>query len=92
MRQVYGCDCEGPVLPFEGGEPSDPAGKHVLHSVLAQCETILSDKPPTCPWRALEDPAVRDVIEAYRACATGMGAATIVLRQTNPPRYVWQCA
>ena len=50
---------------------------------------ITGDRPTTCPWMAFADPVVVDVLDAYRACANGMGVTPALLLPSDPPHHVW---
>jgi len=46
-------------------------------------------RPPTCPWKAFEDPVVRDTLELYRASRIGSDAHLASVRVLNPPHHLW---
>ena len=52
-------------------------------------EAVTGDSPVTCPWALLSDPLVREVIEAYHACA-GSEGVTPALLPGDPDNVVWQ--
>ena len=58
MRDVYGCDCDGITRqPVDAGRMADAA-----RGVLRTVEHVTGYQPPTCPWRAMSEPIVREVL------------------------------
>jgi len=54
---MYGCDCDGIARsPVDAGREGD-AVRHHLRTI----EHTAGYRPPTCPWRAMSEPIVREV-------------------------------
>jgi len=81
IRQAWGCDCEG-----DATAPPESSHYHgMIKRVKDEIEHITGYQPPTCPWRALEIPLVRDVINAHAFMESGQ------LREfwgDDPPRLL----
>lgn len=57
---MYGCDCDGVRRegPLDRGEAEGAA----LRAVLSTVAKLTGYEPPTCPWRAMSEPIVREVL------------------------------
>ena len=70
---MYGCDCDGIKR-----EPADAGAEGVaLRATLRVVEQLTGHRPPTCPWRAMYEPIVRDVLAVSWASPNGNLAAAI---------------
>lgn len=65
---MYGCDCDGITRDQldRGGQESASVRSH-----LATIERITGHRPPTCPWRSMYEPIVREVLEVAWAVEEG---------------------
>ena len=60
-----GCDCDGVRrVPTDAGGAEGAA----LRAVLTVVEHLTHVRPTTCPWRAMSEPIVREVLEVSWAC------------------------
>lgn len=69
LRRSYGCDCCGDVDPKLRVQPE------ITATVRAAIESWTGTACTTCPWRAMYDPRVARVIEAWRWFDKGQFAA-----------------
>jgi hypothetical protein len=58
-------------------------------TVLTVIDKTCGAKPKGCPWRAFEDPLVRDVLELYAAACTGQGVHLASVRLMCPSHRLW---
>lgn len=59
LRQEWGCNCMGDVDPRQRARP------HMLEGPLTVIREYVEATPNTCPWKALRDPLVVWVFDAY---------------------------
>lgn len=57
---MYGCDCDG--VKRDGPLDRGTAEGEALRAVLRTVDHITGHRPPTCPWRAMSEPIVREVL------------------------------
>lgn len=61
-RRVYRCDCDG-VSHLEGHESYEAGAPEMgVRRFLDVIGRVTACRPPTCPWRAFDDPLVREVM------------------------------
>lgn len=63
-RQSWGCDCGGAVGPERPADPFVDASRLTM-------KHITGTEPRTCPWRAFDNPIVRDVVRAHQWFESG---------------------
>lgn len=67
---MYGCDCDGVERkPVDRGAHGDAA-----RGVLRAIDRVTGHEPPTCPWRAMSEPIVRDVLAVSWAAEGNLAA------------------
>lgn len=71
---MYGCDCDGVQREQVDGGGAEGAA---IRAVLTTVERIAGHRPPTCPWRAMSDPLVRDVLAVSWSVEDGNLGATL---------------
>lgn len=70
---MYGCDCDGVTRePLDRGVEGDAIRSH-----LVTIERVAGHRPPTCPWRAMSEPAVLEVLSVAWAVDGGNLAAVL---------------
>lgn len=71
IRQCWRCDCDGKSHLNE--ERVVGAEKYAVDSMADVIERLTGHRPPTCPWRAMQDPLVGPVIRAAKKGERGLG-------------------
>lgn len=65
LRDSYVCDCGPRTVPVgrltSARLDTDPGEK-----ILSECEEATGTRPSGCPWRALRDPYVAQVVRSHR--------------------------
>ncbi len=64
FRASYGCDCDGVSHTLPPPDESTREARKIRDGVFKIMETITGYHPPTCPWRVMYSPLVREVIAA----------------------------
>lgn len=60
---MYGCDCDGVKRePLDLGEADGEA--RAMRGHIDAVERVTGHRPPTCPWRAMYEPLVKEAISA----------------------------
>lgn len=80
IRQCWGCDCDG--VSHQSKLRPVGAQKFVVDAMADAIEKLTGYRPPTCPWRAMYDPLVPEVIRVAALADKGLGMAAL---DDDPP-------
>lgn len=79
-RERWGCDCDGRSHELGGYRPD---GAHrSIRAIAKHIEELTGHEPPSCPWRALYDPLVAEVVGLANLGDEGFGQSAL---EPDPP-------
>ncbi len=82
-RRAYRCDCDGSSHKEGAQSYGATPGEIGVRRHLEVIQRVTGERPPTCPWRALYDPLVSEVLQTL-SWAFESGNLTAVL-PPDPP-------